>query len=115
MTVLVYKILRRGEWDAAQQTGLFSGSTDDLRDGFIHLSAAHQLRAVCERHFSGERELIFLSFDPARLGPSLKWEQSHKGEAFPHLYGTLPLALVHSIAEIQRESDGGYAFPPDIP
>jgi uncharacterized protein (DUF952 family) len=111
----VYKVLRRGEWAAAQESRVFTGSADDLRDGFIHLSADHQLRAVCERHFAGERELIVLSFDTAQLGPSLRWEASHKGEAFPHFYGALPLAAVRSIAEIRRQSDGWYGFPPDIP
>ena len=115
MTGLVYKILRRAEWSAAQETGTFTGSRDDARDGFIHLSAADQVRAVCERHFAGENDLVLLAFDPAALGDALKWEASHKGEAFPHLYSTLPLALVCSIAEIRRGAYGRPIFPSEIP
>ena len=115
MTSLVYKVLRRGEWTAAQHTGVFSGSPADARDGFIHLSAAHQVRGVCDRHFAGENDLMLLTIDAARLEPTLKWETSHKGEAYPHLYGTLPLALIASVAEIQRGDDGRLRFPSDIP
>jgi uncharacterized protein (DUF952 family) len=115
MTALIYKILRRPEWTAAQKTGVFSGSPDDIRDGFIHFSAPHQVRGVCERHFAGECDLVLLVVNIDRLGAALKWEPSHKGEAYPHLYGLLPLALVMSMAEIRRGSDGRFALPPEIP
>jgi uncharacterized protein (DUF952 family) len=115
MTGLVYKILRPAEWSAAQETGAFTGSRDDARDGFIHLSAAHQVRAVSDRHFAAENDLVLLAIDPAALGPTLKWEASHKGEAFPHLYGSLSLALVRSVAEIRRGADGRLIFPSEIP
>ena len=112
---LVYKLLRRQEWISAQGAGVFTGSPADARDGFIHMSAAHQVRGVCERHFAGENDLVLLTIEADRLGPSLKWETSHKGEAYPHLYGALPLALVQSMAEIRRGSDGRFALPPEIP
>jgi len=115
MTGLVYKILRPAEWSSAQETGIFTGSRDDVRDGFIHLSAVHQVRGVCDRHFAGEGDLILLAVDSAALGPPLKWETSHKGEAFPHLYGSLSLALVRSVAEIRRGADGRLIFPSEIP
>jgi uncharacterized protein (DUF952 family) len=115
MTGFVYKVLRRAEWSKAQEAGTFSGSPADLRDGFIHLSAAHQVRGVCDRHFLGESDLVVIAIAPGSLGPSLKWESSHKGEAYPHLYGTLPLALVRSVAEIRHGSDGRLIFPSEIP
>lgn len=115
MTGLVYKVLRRAEWSAAQETGAFAGSPADARDGFIHLSAAHQVRGVCDRHFAGEHDLVLLTIEAGQLGPALKWETSHKGEAYPHLYGALPLALVKIIAEIRPGRDGRMMFPPEIP
>lgn len=115
MAGLVYKILRRAEWSAAQEAGIFTGSRDDARDGFIHLSAGHQVRGVGDRHFADENDLVLLAVDSAALGPALKWEASHKGEAFPHLYGTLPLALVRSVVEIHRGPDDGLIFPTEIP
>ena len=115
MTDIVYKVLRRAELTAAQEDGVFTGSPADIRDGFIHLSAARQVRGVCDRHFAGESDLVLLAFDAGRLGQGLKWEASHKGEAFPHLYGPLPLALARSIAEICPGDDGRLVFPAGIP
>jgi uncharacterized protein (DUF952 family) len=114
MTGLIYKVLRRAEWSKAQAEGTFAGSPADARDGFIHLSAAHQVRGVCDRHFAGEDDLVLVALEPASLGPALKWETSHKGEAYPHLYGMLPLALVRSVAEIRRAGDGRLIFPHEI-
>jgi uncharacterized protein (DUF952 family) len=111
---LVYKVLRPREWTAARAEGVFAGSAADAQDGFIHLSAAHQVRGVCERHFAGEDALVLLTIEADRLGPALQWEASHKGEAYPHLYGTLPLALVSAVAEIRRGNDGRLTFPPEI-
>jgi uncharacterized protein (DUF952 family) len=112
---LVYKVLRRAEWSAARATGVFSGSPADAKDGFIHLSSVHQVRGVCDRHFAGEDDLLLLTIEADRLGSVLKWEASHKGETYPHLYGTLPLALVRSVTEIHRGDDGRLRFPPEIP
>ena len=115
MTDLVYKILRPAEWSGAQATGVFTGSRDDARDGFVHLSAAHQVRGVCERYFADEGALVLLTIEAARLGSALKWETSHKGEAYPHLYGPLTLALVKSIADFRRVDGRCLIFPPEIP
>ena len=90
----IYKVLRRHEWTEAQARGVFAGSADDARDGFIHCSTAEQLDATIERHFAGEREVVVLEIDPARLGDVLEWEPSRGGELFPHLYGELPLAAI---------------------
>src|SRR5882672_9253677 len=109
---LVYKILRETEWTAAQEVGTFSGSADDVRDGFIHFSAAHQVRATCEKHFAGDDPLFLLAVDAVSLDNALQWEVSRGGEKFPHLYADLPLNLVQWCREIRREPDGRCIFPP---
>jgi uncharacterized protein (DUF952 family) len=91
---LIYKVLRAAEWGAMQARGVFKGSPDDQRDGFIHFSTAEQLEATIERHFAGERDLVVLEVDAAALGEKLKWEPSRGGALFPHLHGELPLSAV---------------------
>ncbi|HEX2826463.1 MAG TPA: DUF952 domain-containing protein [Burkholderiales bacterium] len=91
---LVYKVLRAPEWAQMQARGVFEGSADDQRDGFIHCSTAEQLEGTIERHFAGERDLMVLEVDAAALGDGLKWEPSRGGALFPHLYGELPLSAV---------------------
>jgi uncharacterized protein (DUF952 family) len=115
MSEAIYKIARVHEWEEAVENGVFAGSADDKRDGFIHFSAAAQVKGTCDKYFTTEEWLYLVAVDPDRLGPALKWELSRGGQNFPHLYGTLPLALVLSVAEIHRGANGKYAFPSEIP
>jgi uncharacterized protein (DUF952 family) len=93
----IYKVLRSAEWAQAQATGVFPGSPDDVRDGFIHFSTAEQLKATLGRHFAGEENLVVLEVEAAALGTALRWEPSRAGALFPHLYGDLPIAAVSRV------------------
>jgi uncharacterized protein (DUF952 family) len=89
----VYKVLPAGDWQRALKGGAFAGSTDDTRDGFIHLSLAHQLAGTLAKYFRGQNDLLLVAFEATALGPRLKFEASRGGDLFPHLYGPLPTAL----------------------
>lgn len=90
---LVYKIAPRKDWEAAVRSGVYRGSQDDQRDGFIHLSTKSQVSTTLQRHFAGQSDLLLISFEAAALGPALRFETSRGGQAFPHLYGELATAL----------------------
>ena len=115
MTVWIYKIVRQHEWDEVQKTGIFTGSADDRRDGFIHLSTAGQLRTTFSKYFASEDNLLLVTLEAGLFGPALKWEPSRGGEDFPHLYGDLPSEFVHAVTPIHRGGDGRPSFPPEIP
>ncbi len=87
--MLVYKLLRAAEWAAFDATGVFAGSPDDVRDGFIHLSAGDQVAGTFARYFTGEAGVMVVVLDADALGPALRWEVSRGGAAFPHLYRPL--------------------------
>jgi uncharacterized protein (DUF952 family) len=107
----VYKVLTEAAYERAGRNGHFQGSTDDLRDGFIHLSAAHQLEGTLAKHFAGQSELVLLAVDPDRLGPELKWERSRAGGLFPHLYAPLELAAVAWAEPLELGADGRHRLP----
>jgi uncharacterized protein (DUF952 family) len=107
----VYKIFRAGEWKDATAKGEFGGSADDRRDGFIHLSAAHQLAGTLGRHFAGERGLVLAAFPAARLEPALRWEPSRGGALFPHLHGVLPMAAATGHWLLVVGADGLHQLP----
>ena len=109
----IYKICRRSEWREAAATGVYRGSADDRRDGFIHFSAAHQLRATAQRHFAGKDDLVLLAVRAGDLGAALKWEASRGGDLFPHLYGDLPAKAVLWEKALPWR-DGCHEFPADI-
>lgn len=111
----VYKVLRRSETVRIVADGRFVGSDDDLRDGFVHLSAAPQVHGTLARHFRGETGL-FLGICPTeRLAGELRWETSRKGDAFPHLYRPLRMADVAAIVPIPDERESWTVPEPPRP
>jgi uncharacterized protein (DUF952 family) len=89
MKKIVFKIATVSEWSKAMTAGIYEGSADDRRDGFIHLSSKAQLRGTLEKHFKDKGDLVLIAFEASGLGPQLKWEQSRGGDLFPHLYGNI--------------------------
>ena len=90
----IYKILTTQQHEKAVAEDVFHGSEDDLRDGFIHFSAASQVVGTLEKHFADVDGLVMLTVIPDLIGSTLKWEASRGGEDFPHLYGELPMSAV---------------------
>ena len=93
----VYKIMTRDDWAAALKAGVFQGSDDDKRDGFIHLSAKEQIAGTLAKHFAGQKDLLLIAFEAEALGAALRWEESRGGALFPHLYGPLDPTLAVSV------------------
>lgn len=102
----IYKIVDRSAWAQASRQGVYRGSPDDERDGFIHFSTLDQLRDTARKHFSGHKDLLLIAFDPAPLGPALKWETSRGGALFPHLYADLPTASALWVHPLRLRTDG---------
>ncbi len=95
MPPAIYKLCTEDDWAACQRTGTLPWAPVDLHDGFIHLSAAHQVEETAAKHFRGRTGLMLLEVDPAQLPEAaLRWEVSRGGEPFPHLYADLPRAAV---------------------
>jgi uncharacterized protein (DUF952 family) len=103
---LIYRMCLRPEWELAVRSGVYTGSSQDRADGFIHFSTAAQLSESARRHRSGQSNLVLLAVDPDALGESLRWEPSRQGALFPHLYGPLPIAAVRSVSGLPLGPDG---------
>lgn len=98
---VIYKICSKDEWQLALENGVYRGSADDLRDGFIHFSAFDQVTKTLDKHFHGQKDLLLLKVSTQQLSPSaLKWELSRNNQKFPHLYGDLNLDAVLSVDEL---------------
>jgi len=109
--VVVYKICDQAEWSAASTQQTYAGNTDDLRDGFIHLSALHQLAGTLARHFASRQDLVLIAVAVSKLGQNLRWEASRGGDQFPHLYAPLPLAAALKAWPITLGGDGVHQLP----
>ena len=86
---LVYKVFLPEQFEVFCAQGAFGGSPDDLRDGFIHLSFAAQLRKTISKHFAGRPDLRIAEFQSEHLAPLLRFEVSRDEQLFPHLYDVL--------------------------
>ena len=90
----IYKICPASAWREAERQGVFRGSADDVRDGFIHFSTASQVAGTVAKAFCGQTGLFLIAVDADALGDALRWEPSRNDELFPHLYGELDLGAV---------------------
>ena len=109
----IYKICDAVSWQEAERAGVYRGSADDLRDGFIHFSTAAQLPGTLLKHYFGRTDLKVVAVDEAALGAALRYEPSRGGELFPHLYGDLPLSAVIGVDDILTLADGSHQ-PPEL-
>lgn len=109
--MMIYKILRLGEWAALQANGSTGGAPVDLADGFVHFSTGPQLAETLSRHFADEHDLMLLACDSARLGAELRWEPSRRDELFPHLYRPLRHEDIAWTRALRRGPDGHETGP----
>lgn len=111
MARMIYHMCPAQVWEAAQRAGIYSGTEDDRRDGFIHFSTADQVAESARRHRAGQDGLVLLAVESARLGDRLRWEPSRGGQLFPHLYGPLDPAEAASARPLPLGPDGEHVFP----
>jgi uncharacterized protein (DUF952 family) len=108
---LIYHMCRRAEWRAAEEAGVYHGSSQDAADGFIHFSTAAQIKDSAAKHRAGQDDLMLIAVAPAALGAALKWEPSRGGALFPHLYGVLPVAQASWVRALPLGAGGRHVFP----
>jgi uncharacterized protein (DUF952 family) len=111
MAKIIYHMCRRDEWEGAQSSGLYAGSSQDAADGFIHFSTAVQVKESAARHRAGQDGLVLLAVDADALGPALRWEPARGGQLFPHLFGALPLSAVRRVHALPLGVDDRHLFP----
>tara|TARA_B100000214_G_scaffold74094_1_gene49822 strand:+ start:369 stop:713 length:345 start_codon:yes stop_codon:yes gene_type:complete len=106
----IYKIIDNDEWQKAKKSGLYSGSTKDLEDGYIHFSDEKQIEGTLKKYYLHKKNLLLLKVDTFNLD-HLLWEQASDGNMFPHLYSALDIKNVVSEYEIILNEDGTHILP----
>ena len=103
---LFHLALRRdGEEARESDAGEYRVSTRGrtlAEEGFLHASYAHQWQGVRDAYYADVTEpLVLLEVDPELLDVPVVEEVPVGGdEAFPHVYGPLPVAAVVSAREL---------------
>jgi uncharacterized protein (DUF952 family) len=105
---IIYKIFLQIEWNEMLANRCFSGSVDDKRDGFIHLSTSIQLAETLSKHFHGQDSIVVAEVDAEKNSELLKYEFSRGGNKFPHLYGNLELSSIINYWTLSPDDKGAY-------
>jgi uncharacterized protein (DUF952 family) len=95
----LFHLALRRDWEAAQEAGEYQVSTRGrtlAEEGFLHASYAHQWQGVRDAYYADVTEpLVLLEVDPDLLDVPLVVETPEGAdEAFPHIYGPLPVTAV---------------------
>ena len=104
----IYKIFLQIEWNEMLANRCFSGSIDDKRDGFIHLSTSIQLAETLSKHFRDKDSIVVAEVDAEKNSELLKYELSRGGNKFPHLYGNLELSSIINYWTLSPDDKGAY-------
>lgn len=97
----VYHFADPADWARAQDAGEYRNEGLQ-REGFLHCATAAQLTGVIERHQRGRGALLLLHLDALALGAALRYDLSPRsGEAYPHVYGPIPLTAVRAAVPFQ--------------
>jgi len=106
----IFHICTRAAAEAARTSGSYRAASLDT-EGFIHLSQAHQVRAVLEAFYAGQPDLVLLLVVPQLLHSPLRFEApstlAHApgallpdaSQRFPHLYGALNMDAVVDVLD----------------
>ena len=106
----IFKIIDNDEWQKVKKSKSYSGSSKDIKDGFIHFSGEDQVKGTLEKYYSKQKNLVLLKVETLKLD-HLIWEQASDGNMFPHLYSSLDLINVVDEYEITIGEDGSHNLP----
>jgi uncharacterized protein (DUF952 family) len=111
----IFHLADRGEWLAAVPVGEYCVSTRGValaEQGFIHCSLRHQVRGVADAVFADADDLVLLVIDSGLVTAPIRYEVPEPGaEAYPHIYGPLPVSAVTSVVPVSRDPAGRFLLP----
>lgn len=105
---VIYHLVPRSSWEKAQGAPYTAPSL--ATEGFIHCSGAAQVAGSANRFYAGERDMVVLQIDTARLTSELRDEAASNGELFPHIYGPIAHESVVNVLTLERGADGKWQF-----
>jgi predicted ATPase/class 3 adenylate cyclase/uncharacterized protein (DUF952 family) len=111
----VFHIALEGDWEDAQQSGVYRVSTrgSRLEDiGFIHAAFEHQIAVIGAVLYGDTTEpVVVLVIDTEYLEIPVVFENLEGGdESFPHLYGPLPTGAVVDVLAAVVTTDGRFVL-----
>jgi uncharacterized protein (DUF952 family) len=113
----LFHLTERSTWLEALKTGEYRMSTRGVTladQGFIHCARRHQLPAVAELLYADAdgHDLVVLVVDESRVPADVRYEAAEAGgEAYPHIYGPLPVDAVNAVMAVSSDASGALVLP----
>jgi len=105
---------RRSVWESSRESGVYL-PTEFGRDGFIHLSALHQVLSPANAIYRGANDLVALVIDAHMIHDAIVWEDGTGTlEQFPHLYSALSADAVLAEVDLTPSADGSFLLPAEL-
>lgn len=107
----IYHLALRDEWlDAVDSDGTYRRSTLGRsleEEGFIHCSFAQQVQGIADLVYRGRSDVVLLVVNRAALQAEVRVENcGTSGDAYPHVYGPLPVDAVVDSIDVPVGPDG---------
>lgn len=97
----LYHLATPQQWTEHRARGAIVPPSLDL-EGFVHCSWGRQVDRTVATHFAGVADLLALRVDEDSVRAALVVEDSYgSGQAFPHVYGPIPVAAVTEVVELR--------------
>ena len=118
---IILHITKKEDWAKAQATGSYRAESL-ASQGFIHCSTPAQVVAVANFIFRGQRDLVLLVIDSARVIAEVRLENLDGGNSaqnddlpddklYPHIYGPLNVDAVTLVVDFDPLPDGTFELP----
>ena len=109
----IFKIIDKEEWKKAKTSGTYTGSSKDMKDGYIHFSEQDQIKETLTNYYKNQKNLILLKVHTLNLD-HLLWEQASNGDMYPHLYSILDTKNVKDEFELTINENGIHQLPDNL-
>ena len=81
----------------------------------MHCSTMYQVLIPANERFAGRNDLVLLVIDLERVPSRTVFEDCYEsGQAFPHIYGPIPVAAVTRVVPFPCQADGTFHLPETI-
>jgi len=93
---MIFHIAEQAVWEDGMNAGIYLPASFST-EGFIHCSTRSQLLGVANELYRGKAGLLLLGVAEEKVPAKIIYEDCYEtGQQFPHIYGPLPVAAVHS-------------------
>ena len=118
---MIYHITGKLDWDKAKQSESYTAESLNT-EGFIHCSLLRQIRDTANLFFKGQKKLVILCVDEAKLSSVCKYENPtlqgkpdpDVGNLFPHIYGPINLSSIVKVVKFPPDEHGLFNLPEEL-